>query len=177
MRAFFETEKPDYVFLATAKVESIHANSTYPAGFIYLNLMIEANIKPMPSHINKRMQPGKLHFLHGTRILRHSSIGCQQDYALDHRLGNQHSVKGILVDWRQAVDGNGMFAADFQFYVAIVQQSPPQHSRIDLEVVPTQRTFDRDFPHTGRAEQQVIAGICNQLPCLVWKLVRFARCP
>ncbi len=41
---FFETEKPDYVFLAAAKVGGIHANNTYRADFIYENLMIEANI-------------------------------------------------------------------------------------------------------------------------------------
>lgn len=41
---FFEAEKPDYVFLAAAKVGGIHANNTYPAEFIYNNLMIESNI-------------------------------------------------------------------------------------------------------------------------------------
>lgn len=41
---FFETEKPEYVFLAAAKVGGIHANNTYPAEFIYNNLMIESNI-------------------------------------------------------------------------------------------------------------------------------------
>jgi len=41
---FFETEKPDYVFLAAAKVGGILANNTYRADFIYDNLMIEANI-------------------------------------------------------------------------------------------------------------------------------------
>jgi GDP-L-fucose synthase len=41
---FFELEKPDYVFLAAAKVGGIHANNTYPAEFIYNNLMIESNI-------------------------------------------------------------------------------------------------------------------------------------
>jgi GDP-L-fucose synthase len=41
---FFESEKPEYVFLAAAKVGGILANSTYPAEFIYDNLMIEANI-------------------------------------------------------------------------------------------------------------------------------------
>ncbi len=41
---FFETEKPDYVFLAAAKVGGIVANNTYRADFIYQNLMIEANI-------------------------------------------------------------------------------------------------------------------------------------
>jgi GDP-L-fucose synthase len=41
-RAFFATERPDYVFLAAAKVGGIHANNSYPAEFIYQNLMIEA---------------------------------------------------------------------------------------------------------------------------------------
>jgi len=41
---FFGREKPDYVFLAAAKVGGIHANNTYPADFIYENLQIETNI-------------------------------------------------------------------------------------------------------------------------------------
>ena len=41
---FFEEEKPDQVYLAAAKVGGILANHTYPAEFIYINLMIEANI-------------------------------------------------------------------------------------------------------------------------------------
>lgn len=44
VRQFFETEKPTQVYLAAAKVGGIHANNTYPAEFIYQNLMIEANI-------------------------------------------------------------------------------------------------------------------------------------
>ena len=41
---FFETQRPEYVFLAAAKVGGILANSTYPAEFIYENIMIEANV-------------------------------------------------------------------------------------------------------------------------------------
>ncbi len=41
---FFKIERPEYVFLAAAKVGGILANSTYPAEFIYDNLVIEANI-------------------------------------------------------------------------------------------------------------------------------------
>ena len=44
VRDFFEAEKPDQVYLAAAKVGGIYANNTYPAEFIYQNLMIEANI-------------------------------------------------------------------------------------------------------------------------------------
>ena len=44
VRRFFEEEKPEYVFLAAAKVGGIHANNTYPADFIYENLMIQNNV-------------------------------------------------------------------------------------------------------------------------------------
>ncbi|PLX91843.1 MAG: GDP-fucose synthetase [Desulfuromonas sp.] len=44
VETFFATEKPEYVILAAAKVGGIHANNTYPAEFIYLNLMIQNNV-------------------------------------------------------------------------------------------------------------------------------------
>lgn len=44
VEAFFEAEKPDYVLLAAAKVGGIIANSTYPAEFIYQNIMIASNV-------------------------------------------------------------------------------------------------------------------------------------
>ncbi|MDP1682587.1 MAG: GDP-L-fucose synthase [Burkholderiales bacterium] len=44
VQQFYVAEKPDYVFIAAAKVGGIHANNTYPADFIYHNLMIECNL-------------------------------------------------------------------------------------------------------------------------------------
>ncbi len=44
VEAFFAAERPDTVFLAAAKVGGIHANNSYPAEFIYDNLMVEANV-------------------------------------------------------------------------------------------------------------------------------------
>ena len=44
MEELFKKERPDYVILAAAKVGGIHANSTYPADFIYINLQLESNI-------------------------------------------------------------------------------------------------------------------------------------
>lgn len=44
VRTFFAQERPEQVYLAAAKVGGIHANNTYPADFIYQNLMIEANV-------------------------------------------------------------------------------------------------------------------------------------
>ena len=44
VQAFFAQAKPDQVYLAAAKVGGIHANNTYPAEFIYDNLMVQANV-------------------------------------------------------------------------------------------------------------------------------------
>jgi GDP-L-fucose synthase len=44
VQEFFEQEKPEYVFLAAAKVGGINANNTYPADFIYENLRIQNNV-------------------------------------------------------------------------------------------------------------------------------------
>lgn len=44
VQAFFKQERPEQVYLVAARVGGIHANNTYPAEFIYQNLMIEANV-------------------------------------------------------------------------------------------------------------------------------------
>ena len=44
VQAFFESEKPDQVYLAAAKVGGIYANNTFPAEFIYQNLMVQNNV-------------------------------------------------------------------------------------------------------------------------------------
>src|SRR5471030_2471652 len=64
VNSFFENEKPEYVFLAAAKVGGIYANDIYPADFIYENLMIESNVI-RAAHDNK---VEKLLFLGSTCI-------------------------------------------------------------------------------------------------------------
>lgn len=44
VKSFFEKERPEYIFICAAKVGGIHANDTYPAEFIYINLMIQSNL-------------------------------------------------------------------------------------------------------------------------------------
>lgn len=56
---FFENERPEFVFIAAGRVGGIYANNTYPAEFIYQNLMIESNIV----HAAFRNQVHKLLFL------------------------------------------------------------------------------------------------------------------
>ena len=61
---FFKKEKPDYVILAAAKVGGIHANNSYPADFIYDNIMIQTNI----IHAAYKSKVKKLLFLGSTCI-------------------------------------------------------------------------------------------------------------
>lgn len=58
--AFFAAERPDAVVLAAAKVGGIHANNTYPADFIYENLMIECNVihQAFRSGVSRLLQLG-----------------------------------------------------------------------------------------------------------------------
>ncbi|WP_412507236.1 GDP-L-fucose synthase [Roseovarius sp. SYSU LYC5161] len=60
VRDFFQAERPDQVILAAAKVGGIHANNTYPADFIYENLMIECNVihQAFAAGITRLMQLG-----------------------------------------------------------------------------------------------------------------------
>ena len=62
--SFFKREQPDFVVLAAAKVGGIHANSIYPADFIYDNMMIQANI----IHAAYQYKVKKLLFLGSTCI-------------------------------------------------------------------------------------------------------------
>ena len=64
VRSFFEAEKPEYVFLAAAKVGGIIANNTYRADFIYENIMIQSNV----IHESYRNNVKKLMFLGSTCI-------------------------------------------------------------------------------------------------------------
>ncbi|MEQ8663648.1 MAG: GDP-L-fucose synthase [Gammaproteobacteria bacterium] len=64
VEAFFAAERPEYVILAAARVGGIHANDSYPADFLYDNLMIEANV----IHAAFRQQVRKLLFLGSTCI-------------------------------------------------------------------------------------------------------------
>ncbi len=77
--AFFAKEKPEYVFLLAAKVGGIKANNTYPADFIYDNLLIEANV----IHCAWKHGVKKLLFLGSSCIYpRECSQPIKEDYLL-----------------------------------------------------------------------------------------------
>jgi nucleoside-diphosphate-sugar epimerase len=81
--AFMEDERPDAVILAAAKVGGIHANNTYPAEFIYENLMIECNV------IHQA-------FLAGVRRLLFLGSSCIYPRAVPQPMREEALLTGVL---------------------------------------------------------------------------------
>lgn len=80
---FFRQEKPEYVFLAAAKVGGIHANNTYPAEFIYVNLAIQNNV---------------IHhsYLHGVKRLLFLGSSCIYPQLAPQPLREEYLLTGLL---------------------------------------------------------------------------------
>ena len=80
---FFESERPEYVFIAAARVGGIYANNTYPAEFVYQNLMIESNI----IHAAWQSQAQKLLFLGSSCIYpKHAPQPMKEEHLLTGHL-------------------------------------------------------------------------------------------
>ncbi len=83
VKNFFEKEKPNYVFLAAAKVGGIHANNTYPAEFIYQNLAVQNNA----IHFSYQNGVKKLCFLGSSCIYpKLAPQPMKEEYLLDGKL-------------------------------------------------------------------------------------------
>ncbi|NUN68930.1 MAG: GDP-L-fucose synthase [Bacteroidetes bacterium] len=83
VRSFFEQERPQYVFLAAAKVGGIHANNTYPAEFIYQNLAVQNNV----IHFSYQTGVKKLCFLGSSCIYpKMAPQPMKEEYLLDGKL-------------------------------------------------------------------------------------------
>jgi GDP-L-fucose synthase len=80
---FFQREKPEYVFLAAAKVGGIHANNTYPGEFIYLNLAIQNNV------IHQS-------YLHGVKRLLFLGSSCIYPQLAPQPMKEEHLLTGLL---------------------------------------------------------------------------------
>lgn len=109
---FFEKEKPEYVFLAAAKVGGIHANNTYRADFIYQNLMIEANI------IHAAYQHGvkKLLFLGSSCIYPvHAPQPMKEEYLLSGQLEPTNEAYAIakIVGVKMCAAYNRQYGTNF----------------------------------------------------------------
>jgi GDP-L-fucose synthase len=92
VQKFFETERPEYVFLAAAKVGGIHANNTYPAEFIHDNLVIQSNI----IHEAYRSDVKKLLFLGSSCIYpKFASQPMKEDALLSGHLESTNEAYAI----------------------------------------------------------------------------------
>jgi len=80
---FFRIEKPEYVFLAAAKVGGIYANNTYPADFIYINLMIQNNV------IHQA-------YVHGVKRLLFLGSSCIYPKLAPQPMREEHLLTGLL---------------------------------------------------------------------------------
>ena len=80
---FFQREKPEYVFLAAAKVGGIHANNSYPAEFIHINLVIQNNV------IHQSWQ-------HGVRRLLFLGSSCIYPKLAPQPMKEEHLLTGLL---------------------------------------------------------------------------------
>ncbi|MFZ9598245.1 MAG: NAD-dependent epimerase/dehydratase family protein, partial [Schleiferiaceae bacterium] len=83
VNAFFDQHRPTQVYLAAAKVGGIHANNTYPADFIYDNLMIQANV----------IQAA---FAHGVRKLLFLGSSCIYPRLADQPMREEALLTGTL---------------------------------------------------------------------------------
>jgi len=81
--AFFAAEKPEYVILAAAKVGGIHANNTYPAEFIQINLAIQNNV------IHQA-------YLHGVKRLLFLGSSCIYPKSAPQPMKEEHLLTGLL---------------------------------------------------------------------------------
>lgn len=83
VQEFFEKERPEYIFLAAAKVGGILANTTYPADFIYNNIIVETNV----IHAAYKFGVKKLLFLGSSCIYpRHAPQPMKEEYLLTGEL-------------------------------------------------------------------------------------------
>lgn len=109
---FFATEKPDYVFLAAAKVGGIHANNTYRADFIYHNLSIQTNV----IHAAYQHHVKRLIFLGSTCIYpRDCPQPMREDYLLSGPLESTNEPYAIakIAGIKLCESYNAQYGTDF----------------------------------------------------------------
>lgn len=112
VHAFFETERPAFVFLAAAKVGGIHANNAYPADFIYNNLLIEVNVL----HAAQLFGTKKLLFLGSSCIYpKHAPQPMKEEYLLTGELepSNEPYAVAKIAGIKLCQSYNRQYGTDF----------------------------------------------------------------
>ncbi|MFZ3383187.1 MAG: GDP-L-fucose synthase [Candidatus Methanoperedens sp.] len=154
---FFETERPEYVFLAAAKVGGILANSTYPAEFIYENLMIEANV----IHASYTTGVKKLLFLGSSCIYpRLASQPLKEEYLLTGELEvtNEAYAVAKIAGIRMCKHYNQQYGTNFISVMPTNLYGP--NDNYDLETSHVMAALMRKFHEAklNNAQQVVVWG-------------------
>jgi GDP-L-fucose synthase len=154
---FFETQKPEYIFLAAAKVGGILANSTYPAEFIYQNLMIETNI----IHAAYTHDVKKLLFLGSSCIYpRLAPQPLKEEYLLTGELEGTNEAYAIakIAGIRMCKHYNQQYGTNFISVMPTNLYGP--NDNYDLETSHVVAALIRKFhdAKTNNAQQVVVWG-------------------
>jgi len=153
---FFERERPDYVFLAAARVGGILANSTYPADFIYDNLVIETNV------IHQA-------FLKGVRKLLFLGSSCIYPRHAPQPMQEEHLLSGPLEPT------NAPYAVAKIAGITMCQSYNRQHGTRFISIMPTNLygpgdNFDLESSHVLPALIRKFheAGLNNRDRVVIW---------
>ncbi|WP_428826924.1 GDP-L-fucose synthase family protein [Azonexus sp. IMCC34842] len=136
VRAFFQGEKIDQVYLAAARVGGIHANNTYPAEFIYQNLMIQTNV------IHEAWKGGvkKLLFLGSSCIYpRDSPQPIKEEYLLTGPLEPTNEPYAIakIAGIKMCEDYNRQYGTDYRCVMPCNLYGPgDNYHQINSHVIP-----------------------------------------
>ena len=153
---FFETEKPEYVFLAAAKVGGIHANNTFPADFIFQNLQIQNNI---------------IHnaYLHGVKKLLFLGSSCIYPRDCAQPIKEEYFMTGELEKTNEA------YAIAKIAGIKMCQAYNKQHGKKFISVMPTNLygpndNFDLESSHVLPALLRKFhdAKVSNQKEVVMW---------
>jgi len=155
--AFFESERIDEIYLAAARVGGIHANATYPAEFIYQNLMIEANV----IHQAWRAGVQKLLFLGSSCIYpRLADQPIHEEYLLTGKLEPTNEPYAIakIAGIKLCESYNRQYGTDYRSVMPTNLYGPgDNYHRENSHVIPALiRRFHE--ARVNRAEQVVIWG-------------------
>ena len=156
VEGFFKKEKPEYVFLAAAKVGGIWANNTYPAEFIYNNLVIQTNV----IHSAWKVGANRLLFLGSSCIYpRECSQPMKEEHFLTGPLEatNEPYAVAKIAGVEMCQSYNRQYGTDFLAVMPTNLYGP--HDNFDLETSHVLAAFTRKFHLAKLAVQGDWAGI------------------
>jgi GDP-L-fucose synthase len=155
VREFFRAERPEYVFLAAAKVGGIHANNTFPADFIYQNLMIQSNV----IHAAYEAAVKKLLFLGSSCIYpKHAPQPMKEEYLLTGLLEptNEPYAVAKIAGIKMCAAYNRQYGTDFMAVMPTNVYGPGDNYDLkDSHVIPALIRKMHEAKVSGKRQVQV----------------------